>query len=118
MSFKHFFPNVSVPQVLAVAVTFALVHFAWVPFRFTDIPAIKGIWSGMVGANGFHYPATLNPWDVVFVLFVTFLSIALPNSSERWPGQSGVVESLVIWTAAAAALIFAPEVTNFIYFQF
>jgi alginate O-acetyltransferase complex protein AlgI len=118
MSFKHFFPNATIPQVLAVAMTFVLVHFAWIPFRFTDIGVINGIWSGMVGANGFHYPATLNPWDVVFVLFVTFLSIALPNSSERWPGRSGLIESLVIWIAAAAALIFAPEVTNFIYFQF
>jgi alginate O-acetyltransferase complex protein AlgI len=118
MSFKHFFPNVFVPRVLAIAVTFVLVHFAWVAFRFTEIHVIKDIWRGMVGVNGFNYPPTLNPWDVVFVLFATFLSIALPNSSERWPGQSGLIESAVIWIAAAAALIFAPEVTNFIYFQF
>jgi alginate O-acetyltransferase complex protein AlgI len=118
LAFKRVFPNVHITQILAVALTFVLVHFAWVPFRFTELAIIEDIWRGMIGLNGFQYPPTLNPWDITFVLLATFLAIALPNSSERWPGQSGLLESLLLWIGAAAVLIYAPQVTNFIYFQF
>jgi alginate O-acetyltransferase complex protein AlgI len=116
--YKRLLPKFEIPGIIAFVVTFLLVQFAWVPFRFADISEVKSIWTGMIGLNGFTYPAGLNPWDVTFILVATFLSIALPNSSKRWPGSSGLFESVALWVGAALALIYAPEVSNFIYFQF
>jgi len=102
---------------LAVALTFILVQFTWVPFRVDGPHQIFAIWSGMLGLN--RPVASLIPLtDALLLGLVASATFLVPSAARRWPGSSGWPESTALAGLATFALASNPEVTSFIYFQF
>jgi alginate O-acetyltransferase complex protein AlgI len=105
------------PVPVAVSLTFLFVHFAWIIFRVGD-PALAGtLWSGMIGLRSLGL-ASISFWDAAFLSVFTVLTLTLPNAAQRWPGRSGWLESLLLWSGAVFAILSTPDVQQFIYFQF
>lgn len=110
-------PWLTLPRAAAVALTFAAVSFAWVPFRVDDTVAIVDIWSGMLGLNGLGM-AGVSITDLALLALITAGTLLLPHAGRRWPGYSGWRESATLAGVALFAVFNAPAVTQFIYFQF
>lgn len=110
-----FFPLFKLPRFLAVAITFAAVSFAWVPFRVADTESIINIWQGMLGVNGFNLYFIS---DSIFVVLIVAITMVAPNASQRWPGKAGWAESGAVAMLAMVAIFISPDITKFIYFQF
>lgn len=107
----------TLPHPLAVGLTFAAVHFAWIPFRIADNYQMMEVWQGMLGLNGVS--ATLvGSFDIAFLVSLVVAVMALPNASQRWPGRSGWRESSALAALALFALFNSPNINSFIYFQF
>lgn len=117
MLWKTLFPQIKLPRYVGIALTFVLVHFAWVLFRFSDIWQIVTIWRGMVGLEGWRLDSVALA-DLLFLSVVTAITLFLPNASERWPGSSGWIESSGLWALAVFAVCNSPQINQFIYFQF
>ena len=115
--YKRLLPETSLPRPLAVFLTFVAVHFAWILFRFHELPVIVEIWRAMCGLSGVASTALALP-DILFLLLVTAATLTLPNASQRWPGKKGAWESLLLWSIALFSLFSAPQIQQFIYFQF
>lgn len=111
------FPDMKLNHYLAVAITFICVQFAWIPFRVSDTLQVVDIWSGMLGMNGVT-GSGVSIIDIIFLCIVLAATLLLPNASKRWPGTLGWKESAAIASLACFAVIFTPEVSKFIYFQF
>lgn len=111
------FPNWSTNKMIAIAITFIVVHFAWVPFRVDDTVIIVDLWRSMLGLNSFEQ-SMVSMSDMFFILIVVSLTLILPNASQRWPGRSGSLESSGIAVTAIFAVLSAPQIAKFIYFQF
>ena len=115
--FRLTLPALRLPSLLAGALTFACVHFAWVPFRLDDSWAVVSIWKSMSGL-GIGGDRTIGWLDLGFVVLVTLGAWLLPNSAQRWPGHSGWFESTFLYLLAISAILSTPEIRQFIYFQF
>jgi len=114
--YKTVLPQYFLPRHLGIFLTLLAVTFAWVPFRIDSASEVWVIWQGMLGFNGFGLIES--PWDLVFLGIVITLTLVIPPSFKRWPGSFGNLESFFIWAIAIAAIISAPQVSKFIYFQF
>jgi alginate O-acetyltransferase complex protein AlgI len=115
--YKHILPNVTMPKLIGVGLTFIVVQIIWVLFRVNDIIVVSNVWKGMLGLNGWGLGRTSIP-DIVFLVFLSVLTLVIPNAAQRWPGSSGWVETTLIWGLAVFALINSPQINQFIYFQF
>ena len=104
------------PTVLGAALTFAAVHFLWVPFRVSDPNQVVSIWIGMLSWD--VAPTPLLAWDLMFVGAIMIGAWVAPNCAERWPGRGGPLESFVLWTTAVFAILTSPQIHQFIYFRF
>lgn len=116
-SFRSALPKFKLPALIAGAITFACVHFAWVPFRLDDGWAVISIWKSMLGF-GIGGDRIIGWLDFGFVALVTLGTLLFPNASKWWPGRSGWFESMFLWTIAVGAIFITPEIRQFIYFQF
>lgn len=110
-------PDRELAPVLAVALTFVCVHFAWIPFRVDDNAQIIALWSGMLGQGTFNNSG-LSMLDLLFIGVVVGLTLLVPNASKRWPGSGGWLESVALAAVALFAIMNTPEISQFIYFQF
>lgn len=114
---KRRWPEALLPSWLAVALTFALVSYAWVLFRVDDPDTLVAVWTSMSGGAawlGFVLPSM----DLLFLAGLTVATLSIPNAAQRWPGRSGWIESALLWGLALFAVLSIPEVQQFIYFQF
>ncbi|MFT5113825.1 MAG: alginate O-acetyltransferase complex protein AlgI [Parasphingorhabdus sp.] len=114
---KSLMPNWVVTPVVAIAITFVLIHFFWVPFRVDNIVQIVSLWQAMIGLNGFELSVAPIA-DLGFLSLVVAGTLLLPNAASRWPGCSGWKESTALATIALFAVFNSPAITAFIYFQF
>jgi alginate O-acetyltransferase complex protein AlgI len=110
-------PNWRLPHAVGVILTFALVCYAWVPFRINDTVQIVTIWRGMSGLNGWGGAGVSNV-DLLILALLAAGTLIIPHAGRRWPGHSGWVESTILASIALFALFSAPSLTTFIYFQF
>jgi len=94
-----------------------LIQFAWIPFRSPYINQTIEIWKGMIGVHGISHPfAALT--DISFIFIVLSGTLIFPNCHQRWPGKSGMPESVMLWLIATFAIFNSPQILQFIYFQF
>lgn len=74
----------------SIFLTFAVVVFAWVPFRATSIKATINFWDGMIGLNGISLPASFaGIFGDHFTNFIVFSGINI--------GDNISMRSSVIW---------------------
>ena len=140
---QRYFPW-TIPAGLGRVVTLLAVLVAWVPFRAANMAATLAMFRGMAGCNGIALPQmivhafpplaaiatpvpllpalgdarTLSfPEVTACLLFGWFIVLALPTVHElseqarNWALTGGFALSV-------QALLFAPHVTPFLYFQF
>lgn len=114
---KKGFPCVVLPKAMGTALTFFLVHILWVLFRVSDKTQITVIWRGMLGFGGWGL-GSVHVADIAFLSMATVIALFVPNASQRWPGSSGWLESIILWGLALFAILNSPQINQFIYFQF
>jgi len=125
------------PRILAWAITFLAVLFAWVMFRAADLDSALLLWAAMLGHGAANDAAiTLKSWAGVVLL----LGIAWfwPNTQEvmarfrpaldshavqpaRWTWRPSLIAAIAVTAIAAPALyfiLFTDRVSDFLYFQF
>jgi hypothetical protein len=125
------------PRVVARALTFLAVVFAWVLFRATHMDDALIVWAAMLGQGAAGTaPIALGAWAGVALL----LGIAwfAPNTQEimarfepaldaadvrpaRWTWRPNLATALGTAIIAAPALyfiLFTDRVSDFLYFQF
>ncbi len=138
--FSHRDSNSKVVDMLAWAITFTCVAFAFVVFRTNDLPMAFDIWQGMAGMNGAQIPIPtfLQPqlsflqgsginFGGEFLLFyikgllilALFGTLFLPRSKEllSWL-LSRRLGAYFLAFALVFSLISMNKVTPFIYFEF
>jgi alginate O-acetyltransferase complex protein AlgI len=115
--YRNHLSRFNMPRLLSAMVTFSVVHMLWVVFRLDNPVTVVNVWNGMLGFNGWSSAPALI-WDIAFVTTVTVFTWAVPNCSERWPGRSGLLESVLLQGLAIFAIINSPQVHQFIYFRF
>jgi hypothetical protein len=115
--YRNHLSNIRIPRFLSVLATFSVVHILWVLFRLDNPVTVMNVWSGMMGFNGWNSALALI-WDIAFVSIVTIFTWTVPNCSQRWPGRSGLGESIFLQGLAVISIINSPQVHQFIHFGF
>lgn len=123
------------PRFLSVAITFLSVVCAWVFFRATSLDGAIYILHGMFGFSETIQNQFVEMYHCVFILIGLVIVFALPNVSQfldysgtdtsdfriskRWQDMRGSISgALVIGIVLGLVVIFMPEPTVFIYFNF
>ena len=126
-----------IPPIVAQALTFLAVVFAWVMFRATDLDSALLLWAAMLGQGAPGALAiNLGAWAGVALLLL--IAWCWPNTQEimarfrpaldaesiapaRWTWRPSVTAALAVVAVAAPALyfiLFTDRVSDFLYFQF
>jgi alginate O-acetyltransferase complex protein AlgI len=101
----------------AVALTFVVVVFLWVPFRAADVGQTLRFWRAMLDPAAWSVPFPLHlNFAIYLAMFLPYLALAaIRERRESVSMQLWYTESLAYWTAT----LLVPGVgTDFIYFQF
>nr|WP_275443159.1 MBOAT family O-acyltransferase [Alteromonas sp. Cnat3-28] len=136
---NHFFRFLGVtramPKAVSVAITFFAVVCAWVFFRAVSIEGAFNVLSGMFALSGTEPNKFAQLYHWVFIAIGLFVVFALPNVSQllnyqgpetadeqisaRWSAiQVSRISALLIGLSIGLAIMFMPEPTVFIYFNF
>jgi D-alanyl-lipoteichoic acid acyltransferase DltB (MBOAT superfamily) len=122
------------PRLVAVAVTFLAVVLAWVPFRAYDLGATVEMYQSLAGLNGVgRIPLTRMGAAVLAIAAVWLLpnsqsilaaySPILPTYSQsdeptRWTWKLTPVHGVILGGLVATCILFANEISEFLYFRF
>ena len=140
--YRRFGP--ALPRLPAQALTLLAVLLAWVPFRAADLPTAWAMLRGLAGANGVALPQMLVHAVPVLSLVATpvpvlpflgdgrtlsfpevsaclllgwFIVLALPDV-HTMPDRARCRALATGFAFTVQALVFAPHVAPFLYFQF
>lgn len=126
--------GIRLPAALAAALTFLAVILAWVPFRAPDLAAAGSVYTGLLGLNGVGAPSLQAVALIVIGLAIVW---GLPNTQQilarfrptlaavavvpaRGPllWRLGPAHAVALAAVLVAVVLFANDVSEFIYFQF
>ncbi|MFE0756222.1 MBOAT family O-acyltransferase [Inquilinus sp. NPDC058860] len=126
--------GIRLPAAIGATLTFLAVILAWVPFRAPSLAAAGSVYTGLVGLNGIGAPSLQAAALIALGLAIVW---GLPNSQQilarfhptlaavavvpaRGPllWRLGPAHAVALAAVLVAVVLFANDVSEFIYFQF
>ncbi|WP_225767316.1 MBOAT family protein [Inquilinus sp. Marseille-Q2685] len=126
--------GIRLPAALAAALTFLAVILAWVPFRAPDLAAAGSVYTGLLGLNGVGAPSLQavaliavglaivwglpNTQQILARFRPTLAAVAVAPARGPLLWRLGPAHAVALAAVLVAVVLFANDVSEFIYFQF